>query len=97
MLEKDLHKSKQQWTHRVTIQIYVDVTAEPSAIYWLYLVFEIGEGINTFRCVGVTKRPVTLSVSYALSRIGTCDKWFKHRFDFLYLHEKLTSFKFLSW
>ena len=55
--------------HRMTIQIYVDVTAEPSAIYWLYLVFEISGGSNTLRCVGVTKRPVTLSVSYALSRI----------------------------
>ena len=81
----------------MTIQIYVDVTAEPSAIYWQYLVFEISGGSNTFRCVGVTKRPVTLSVSYALSCIGTCDKWFKHRFDFLFLHEKLTSFKCLVW
>ena len=68
----------------MTIQIYVDVTAEPSAIYWQYLVFEISGESNTFRCVGVTKRPVTLSVSYALSCIGTCDKWFKHRFDFLF-------------
>ena len=47
----------------MTRQIYVDVTAEPSAIYWQYLVFEISGGSNTFRCVGVTKPTVTLSVS----------------------------------
>ena len=81
----------------MTIQIYVDVTAEPSAIYWQYLVFEISGGSNTFRYVCVTKCPVTLGVSYALSRIGTYDKWLKHRLDFLYLHEKLTSLKCFSW